>query len=85
MSDQHQTLHDLSDRDLIANLWLTVVMIAEDMQIDPAACEQTLIRMEQSADDMTDSTTLSALLNEAQRRIGLQQTGPGQFEPLRTQ
>lgn len=65
------TLASLTDRDLLLNLWLTVLVLAEASKIDVATCEQTLLRDGQNPQLDAPAATLADLLHETETRLGL--------------
>lgn len=66
-----QPLSTLTDRDLLLNLWLTVMLLSDDADIHLDLCQQPLLRDGQSPDNDSPSVTLAQLLAETQSRLRL--------------
>jgi hypothetical protein len=61
----------LTDRDLLLNLWLALVVITDEGSIDTDQCTQTLLRDGIPPAEGDPTITLSALLAEVQTRLRL--------------
>ncbi|NEX45216.1 hypothetical protein [Pseudotabrizicola algicola] len=63
----------LSDRDLMLNLWFSLLAITsdDDSKIDPARCEQFVIRDGMTPNEGLDFTTLADLMSEAEGRCNI--------------
>lgn len=72
MAAQTLDLTGLSDRDLMLNLWLNVVLGVERADIDPEWTVMSVVRADQAepAPD-EEQITLSQLLGEVERRLGI--------------
>lgn len=64
-------LATLTDRDLLLNLWLTVMLLSDDADINLDLCQQPLLRDGQSPDPDSPPVTLDQLLAETQSRLRL--------------
>ncbi|MCV2877573.1 hypothetical protein OE699_01805 [Sedimentimonas flavescens] len=79
--DLRTDLSALSDHEIMMNLWLTVIMAIDEMEIDPDLCQQELLGA--AGNSTSATTTLAAIMRETETRIGIKQTGPGMFEFVR--
>lgn len=66
-------LEALTDRDLLLNLYLTLTMVIEDLDIDAASCMQQLV-MEQEPHITDDVVTLEQIMADLERRLGIENT-----------
>ena len=64
-------LATLTDRDLLLNLWLTVMLLSDELGIAPDMCHHPLLRDGHSPDNDSPSITLAQLLAETQSRLRL--------------
>lgn len=64
-------LATLTDRDLLLNLWLTVMLLTDEIDVGPDECEQPLLRDGQSPDPNSPLVTLAQLITETASRLRL--------------
>lgn len=64
-------LTTLTDRDLLMNLWLTILMLNQAIGIETEECEQTLLRDGQEPQADAPVITLAQLMAEVESRLNL--------------
>lgn len=64
----------LTDRDLMLNLYVSVVMAIELTNTDPEACQQQILKADADWSVTDHMATLDQILAEVERRLGIDST-----------
>ncbi len=64
-------LSTLTDRDLLGNLWVQIIMLIEHADIDAERIVSAVLRLEADAPCADGQTTLAALLAEVEARLNI--------------
>lgn len=64
-------LTTLTDRDLLLNLWVSLLVVVEGFGLDPDACSQAIFRDGRDCEPQRPGVTLTQLLAEVESRLGL--------------
>lgn len=65
-------LTTLTDREIMMNLWLGMIIILQDTQIDPADVVQSLCRIKANQPHEDEAVSLSDVITEAERRLSIE-------------
>ncbi|MFN7224439.1 MAG: hypothetical protein ACK4MS_10510 [Paracoccaceae bacterium] len=68
------SLSTLTDRDLLLNLYVSVIMAIEMTDTDPDACDQQLLRADAEPSVTDHTATLSEIMAEVEARLGIDET-----------
>lgn len=61
----------LTDRDLLLNLWVSLLVMVEGFEMDPDSCTQSIFRDRRDPDPQCPGITLTQLLAEVETRLGI--------------
>jgi hypothetical protein len=65
------TLQTLTDRDLLINLYVAVLMLSQMAEVEPETCQQQLLTAGDQPSVSDDITTLAELMAETADRLGI--------------